>query len=199
MSAVYCILKWTPYYFCRGWKYYGRCTPSGAVWSGSILFAIISVDEQADDSCHTMCIGNRMYASRYTFSSYGKHSKISNTSCAPKKLRQTAQTQIRLLLKTTSEEAVWTGFALFAIQTSILWILALVTIFFKSEKVFEILEQLPYTVKPVLSGHSKITPKLVFKVDYRLMQVISIAECSKGASKGSILQYFRLSLSFYFP
>ena len=37
-----------------------------------------------------------------------------------------------------------------------------------------------YTVKPVLSGQSKK------KTNYRLMQVKSIAECSKG----SILQYF---------
>ena len=36
-----------------------------------------------------------------------------------------------------------------------------------------------FTVKPVLSGHSK-RQKLVFKTDYRLMQVKSIAECSKG-------------------
>ena len=43
-----------------------------------------------------------------------------------------------------------------------------------------------YTVKPVLSGHSKRRLKLVFKTDYRLMQVKSIAECSNG----SILQYF---------
>ena len=43
-----------------------------------------------------------------------------------------------------------------------------------------------YTVKPVLSGHSKKnTTKLTFKTDYRLMQVKSVAECSK-----SILQYF---------
>ena len=42
------------------------------------------------------------------------------------------------------------------------------------------------TVKPVLSGHSKRITKLVFKTDYRLMQVKSIAECSNG----SILQYF---------
>ena len=38
-----------------------------------------------------------------------------------------------------------------------------------------------FTVKPVLSGHSKGRPKLVFKTDYRLMQVKSIAECSKRA------------------
>ena len=36
-------------------------------------------------------------------------------------------------------------------------------------------------VKPVLSGHSKRRPKLVFKNDYYLMQVKSIAECSKRA------------------
>ena len=37
------------------------------------------------------------------------------------------------------------------------------------------------TVKPVLSGHSKRNPKLIFKSDYRIMQVKSIAECSLGA------------------
>ena len=36
------------------------------------------------------------------------------------------------------------------------------------------------TVKPVLSGHSKRTPKLIFNTNYCLMQVKSIAECSKG-------------------
>ena len=36
-------------------------------------------------------------------------------------------------------------------------------------------------------------PKLVFKTNYRLMQVKSIADCSKG----SILQYFRPSLSYH--
>ena len=51
------------------------------------------------------------------------------------------------------------------------------------------------TVKPVLSGHSKRTPKLVFNTNYYLMQVKSIAECSKG----SILQYFQPSLSYHFP
>ena len=48
------------------------------------------------------------------------------------------------------------------------------------------LMKVQYTVKPVLSGHSKRRPKLVFKTNYRLMQAKSIAECSKG----SILQYF---------
>ena len=37
--------------------------------------------------------------------------------------------------------------------------------------------------------------KLLFKTAYRLMQVKSIAECSKG----SILQYFRPSLSHHLP
>ena len=37
------------------------------------------------------------------------------------------------------------------------------------------------TVNPVLSGHLKRRPKLVFKIDYRLMHVKNIAECSKRA------------------
>ena len=49
------------------------------------------------------------------------------------------------------------------------------------------------TVKPVLSGNSKRRRKLVFKSKYHLMQVKSIAECSKR----SILQYFRPSLSYH--
>ena len=43
-----------------------------------------------------------------------------------------------------------------------------------------------------LSSHSKRRPKIVFNTNYRLMQVKSIAECSKG----SILQYFSPSLSY---
>ena len=49
------------------------------------------------------------------------------------------------------------------------------------------------TVKTVLRGHSKRRQKIVFKTDYHFMQVKSIAECSKG----SILQYFRPSLSYH--
>ena len=49
------------------------------------------------------------------------------------------------------------------------------------------------TVKPILSGHSKRRQKLIFKTDYHLLQVKSIAECSKM----SILQYFRPSLSYH--
>ena len=37
------------------------------------------------------------------------------------------------------------------------------------------------TVKSVVNGHSKKDQKLVFKTDYRLMQVKCIAECSKRA------------------
>ena len=42
--------------------------------------------------------------------------------------------------------------------------------------------------RPLSKGH-----KLVFNTNYRLMQVKSIAECSNG----SILQYFRPSLSYH--
>ena len=42
------------------------------------------------------------------------------------------------------------------------------------------------TVKPVYKGHSQKQQKFVFKPNYRLMQVKSIAECSPW----SILQYF---------
>ena len=38
-----------------------------------------------------------------------------------------------------------------------------------------------YTVKLVLSDHSKRKHKSVSKTDYRLMQVKSIAECSNSA------------------
>ena len=48
------------------------------------------------------------------------------------------------------------------------------------------------TVKPALSDHSKRRPKLVFKTDYRLMHVKSIAEIILQY----FLQYFRPSLSY---
>ena len=35
--------------------------------------------------------------------------------------------------------------------------------------------------KTCVKGHSQKRPKMVFKTSYRLMQVKSIAECSKGA------------------
>ena len=60
------------------------------------------------------------------------------------------------------------------------------------QKLFLFLDR-KHTVKPAFSSHSKRRPKLVFKTEYRLMQVKSIAECSKG----SILQYFRPSLGYH--
>ena len=51
------------------------------------------------------------------------------------------------------------------------------------------------TVKPVLSGHSKRTAKLVLNTNCRFMQVKSIAECSKGHS--AILSTF-IKLPFVF-
>ena len=48
------------------------------------------------------------------------------------------------------------------------------------------------SLKPVYNGHSQKDQKMVFQTDYRLLQVKSIAECSKG----SILQYFQPSLSY---
>ena len=50
------------------------------------------------------------------------------------------------------------------------------------------------TVKPVSNSHFQKDWKLVFKSNNRLMQVKSIAECSKR----SILQYFQPSLSYRF-
>ena len=49
------------------------------------------------------------------------------------------------------------------------------------------------TVKPVYNSNSQKDHKMVFETNYRLMQVKSIAECSKG----SILQYFQPSLSYH--
>ena len=47
-----------------------------------------------------------------------------------------------------------------------------------------------FTVKPVYKGHSQRDQELVFKTNYPLLHVKSIAECSPW----SILQYFRPSL-----
>ena len=48
-----------------------------------------------------------------------------------------------------------------------------------------------YTVKPVLSGHSKIDKTKVLKTNSSLMKVESIAECSSW----NILQNFDLHLA----
>ena len=45
-------------------------------------------------------------------------------------------------------------------------------------------------VKSVLSGHSNEDRKLVFKTDYRLIQVKSIAECSKGEHSAILLNLY---------
>ena len=66
-----------------------------------------------------------------------------------------------------------------------------IKIYFFKLKVWWEKNNMQNTVKCVLSGHSKRRQKMVLKTNYHLMQVKSIVECSKG----SILQYFRPSLS----
>ena len=66
--------------------------------------------------------------------------------------------------------------------------------------------QMKYS-KTCVNDHSQTDRKLIFKTNYRLMQVKSIAECSHyrlmqvkriaECSQGSILQYFRPSLSYH--
>ena len=48
------------------------------------------------------------------------------------------------------------------------------------------------TVKPVSNGHSQKDPKLVFKTNYCLIQVKSIAECSKESA--TRLDFIKLAL-----
>ena len=50
------------------------------------------------------------------------------------------------------------------------------------ETITNFLKNYHCTEKPVLSGHLKRRPKIVFKTDYHLMQVKSIAECSKHSA-----------------
>ena len=52
-----------------------------------------------------------------------------------------------------------------------------------------------HTVKPVLSGHSKTPPKMVFNTDYRVMQVKSIAECSKREHSAIFSTFIKLPFS----
>ena len=70
---------------------------------------------------------------------------------------------------------------------------------YKKKQILDNRNPLPHyymcTVKPVLNDHSQKYQKLIIKTNYRLMQVKSIAECSKF----SILQYFQPSLSYHFP
>ena len=53
-----------------------------------------------------------------------------------------------------------------------------------------------YTVKPVLSGHSKEDQKLVFKNDYHLIQVKNIAECSKREHSAILSTFIKLPFVF---
>ena len=54
-------------------------------------------------------------------------------------------------------------------------------------------DKLGYTVKPVLSGHSKRRPKLAYKTDYRSMQVKIIAEW-QNAPMGAFCNTYNLHL-----
>ena len=49
-----------------------------------------------------------------------------------------------------------------------------------------------HTVKPVLSGHSQKDKKMVFKTNYRLVHVKSIAECSKGENSAILSTFIKL-------
>ena len=67
-----------------------------------------------------------------------------------------------------------------------------ITMFFLLSFSTSLTSFLSYLLKWSLSDLQKEHQKLVFNTDYRLMQVKSIAECSKG----SILQYFRPSSTY---
>ena len=58
-----------------------------------------------------------------------------------------------------------------------------------------IIADLIHTVKPVLSGHSKIDKTKILMKNDSLMKVESIAECSPWSIAGSILQYLLPALS----
>ena len=73
------------------------------------------------------------------------------------------------------------------LRLSLLQLTLLNEIFLKSEYDQE-MPEIQYSKTTTLKKYRK----WLFRTNYRLMQVISIAECSKG----SILQYFRPSLSY---
>ena len=79
-----------------------------------------------------------------------------------------------------------------AILSTFIKLLFVMTCHLKKDTIHRPLDKSAYS-KTCLKGHSQRRPKLVFKTDYCLMQVKSIAECSKR----SILQYFGPSLSYY--
>ena len=87
---------------------------------------------QADNPWYNYSLDDG-FITKFYFMNYGKCTKIMNTSCLPKRPRQTVQT--------APKEAVWSEFSLFAILTSISWIPALITnILFqnRTRKVFKI-------------------------------------------------------------
>ena len=54
-----------------------------------------------------------------------------------------------------------------------------------------------YSKKPVISGHSKEDQKLVFKADYRLMQVKVLQNTSESYNVHGVLRNFRENLHIY--
>ena len=44
----------------------------------------------------------------------------------------------------------------------------------------------------MLNGHSQVDHKLVFKTNFRLKQVKSIAECSKGEHSAKLITFIKL-------
>ena len=107
---------------------------------------------------------NKYWSTRWHYS-YGKRSKILNTSCLPKRPRQTGQSQIRLLLKKQSDQ----GLPSLVFWQVFKWIPALNTnLLFenRSRKVFEIFEHLLYpemkcdTLMEKMEPHYSYCPSL---------------------------------------
>ena len=90
-------------------------------------------------------------------------------------------TKIHLLSKVN---VIYFGMIL-KVFTRGIWMRWVTTLSPVAQKLSPSLMPITLTLKPVLRCHSKRTQKLVFKTDYLLMQVKSIAEWAKG----SILQY----------
>ena len=68
-------------------------------------------------------------------------------------------------------------------------------LFSSKDELHEIVADYGKNSKTCLKGTLKKDQKLGFQTDYGLMQVKSIAECSKG----SILEYFRPSFNYHLP
>ena len=104
-------------------------------------------------------------------------------------LQFTHQVTIELRFRTTLAQERFKSNFEFRYQIIVLVLLVVYYIVYK----IRTKDQIPciYSKTCVKRPYSKI-PKMVFKADYRLIQVKSIAECSKG----STLQYFRPSISY---